>query len=369
MTKKPKIRPIAFVLPQFHPIPENDKWWGEGFTEWTNVTKASPLFKGHYQPQLPTDLGFYDLRLSEAREAQANIAKEHGIYGFCYYHYWFNGKRLLNQPIDEMLRLQKPDMPFMLCWANENWTRRWDGKDEDILIKQEYSFEDDKEHMRWLCEHVFSDERYLKVDACPVFIVYRHNLFPNIKETGKIWRKIAKEEYGFKDLYLCITESYKTKLNPTEISFDASLEFSPHDVIRNKILKKRSVRYLENLRLKKKTNYSLRDFSLAVEQAITREVPKEYKLYRSITPSWDNTARKGLNGTIAVGSSPFLYKKWLTAIIKRFTPYSTNENFIFINAMNEWAEGNHLEPCVKYGRAYLEVTKEVVEEQNKRDCN
>ena len=351
-----KIRPIAFVLPQFHPIKENDEWWGKGFTEWTNVAKAQPLFKGHYQPQLPSDLGFYDLRLEEAREAQAAIAKEHGIYGFCYYHYWFNGKRLLNYPVDDMLRLQKPDMPFMLCWANENWTRRWDGKEHEILIKQEYSFEDDANHMRWLCKNVFPDKRYIRVDDCPVFMVYRHELFPDIKRTADIWRDVAVNEFGYKDLYLCITESFNIRTTPETIHFDANVEFSPHSVMQVKIKASKKDVLFERLKLKKKRKLDICDFERGVQKCINRK-PPSYKLFRSVTPSWDNTPRKGDKGILASGSSPELYYKWLHHIKNTFEPFSKEENFVFINAMNEWAEGNHLEPCIKYGRAYLEATK------------
>jgi len=360
MPVKSTLRPIAFVLPQFHPIPENDEWWGKGFTEWTNVTKAMPLFKDHYQPQLPTDLGYYDLRLPEAREAQARLAQNYGIHGFCYYHYWFNGKRLLDYPIDEILRLQKPDMPFMLCWANENWTRRWDGQENDILIKQEYSFEDDKEHMRWLCKNVFMDKRYIRVDDCPVFTVYRQDLFPDIAQTALIWREIAQNEFGFKDLYLCVVESFNKSIDPISINFNAAIEFSPHEVIRNRIEKDKKAKLLEKYGFKEKSEYSLRDFKKGVEYCINKVLPS-YKLYRGVTPAWDNTARKNKKGTIAIGSSPVLYLKWLSYIVKSFKPYSKDENFVFINAMNEWAEGNHLEPCIKYGKAYLEATKKALE--------
>ncbi|TDU34403.1 glycosyl transferase family WbsX [Gelidibacter sediminis] len=358
---KSKLRAIAFVLPQYHPIPENDTWWGKGFTEWTNVTKAKPLFEGHYQPHLPTDLGFYDLRLPEARVEQAAIAKEHGIYGFCYYHYWFNGKRLLDQPIDGMLNQKDLDMPFMLCWANENWTRRWDGKEEDVLMGQNYSSDDDKEHMRWLCEHVFSDNRYIKVDGKPVFVTYRYNLFPDIKKTLQLWRDIAVQEYGFKDLYLCFTESFGEQVIPSQIGFDAAIEFSPHAVIKNKIKVKPKQFVLGKLiKARKSLDVDFRDFKLGVEDCMNRTVPK-YKLYRGVTPSWDNTARRNENGVVAKGSSPELYYKWLKHVVDNFKPYSSEENFVFINAMNEWAEGNHLEPCIQYGRAYLESTKKALE--------
>ena len=356
VTKKSKVRGISIVLPQFHPIPENDMWWGKGFTEWTNVTKAKSLFPGHYQPHLPTDLGFYDLRLPEAREAQANIAKEYGIYGFCYYHYWFNGKRLLNKPIDEILRLKKPDMPFMLCWANENWTRRWDGRNQDVLVKQNYSAVDDENHIRWLCKNIFSDERYITVRGCPVFAIYKFNLFPDVKQTASLWKKIAVEEFGFKGLYLCVMESENVRINPKDINFDAAIEFSPHQVIATKIFPGKLEKLLLSLNLKKPKKYRMADFSLAVENSLERELP-DYKLYRSVTPSWDNTARKK-NGIIAEGSSPEKFFYWLSNIVSTFQPYSDEENFVFINAMNEWAEGNHLEPCVKYGLAYLEATRD-----------
>ncbi|MAZ72132.1 MAG: glycosyl hydrolase [Flavobacteriaceae bacterium] len=359
MTNTKNIRSIAFVLPQFHPIPENDSWWGKGFTEWTNVTKATPLFPGHYQPHLPTDLGFYDLRLPEARIEQAKLAKEYGIHGFCYYHYWFNGKRLLNKPLDGMLKQHDLEMPFIYCWANENWTRRWDGLENEVLIRQDYGTEDDKEHIRWLCENVFSDHRYIRVDDKPVFMIYRHNLFPDITKTLDTWRTIATTEFGMKGLYLMVAESFNDRMNPLELGFDASVEFSPHAVIRNKI--KKSINngsFLSKLVYSKKVDSEIdfRDFNLGVEQAISRKLPN-YKLYRSVTPAWDNTPRKGENGIAAIGSSPNLYENWLSQVISTFTPFSKEENFIFINAMNEWAEGNHLEPCIKYGRAYLEATK------------
>ncbi|MEM7186350.1 MAG: glycoside hydrolase family 99-like domain-containing protein [Bacteroidota bacterium] len=353
------VRSIAFVLPQFHPIPENDEWWGKGFTEWTNVSKAQPLFEGHYQPHVPTDLGFYDLRLPEARNAQAELAKAHGIHGFCYYHYWFNGKRLLEYPVNEMLRLGEPDMPFMLCWANENWTRRWDGMEDDILMKQDYHPDDDEAHIRWLCEHVFSDPRYIRVDDCPVFLIYRHTLFPDIAATASLWRKIAKEEFGFKDLYLCTVESFNTQVDPKSLNFDAAVEFSPHLVIQHKIEKSKTRKFLEKYGLAKSSELSFRDFEKGVRHCMERKVP-DYKLYRCVTPSWDNTPRKGAQGAVGLGSNPSLYFEWLSHVLERFEPYSEDENFVFINALNEWAEGNHMEPCVKYGTQYFEMTQKAL---------
>ncbi|MBD0823866.1 glycoside hydrolase family 99-like domain-containing protein [Aestuariibaculum marinum] len=357
---KRKIKPIAFVLPQFHPIPENDAWWGKGFTEWTNVTKAKPLFEGHYQPHLPTDLGFYDLRLPEARQAQADLAKAYGIEGFCYYHYWFNGKRLLNQPIDGMLQQKDLEMPFMLCWANENWTRRWDGKEHDILIEQNYNLDDDKAHMRWLCENVFSDERYIKVDGKPVFLVYRYGLLPNYKVTISIWRDIVKNEFNFKGIYICAVESFSSFILPEFNVFDGIVEFGPHRVIKHKLNYKAQEKWYLKLLGVNKNKRDFRDFKKGVKESIARREDK-YKLYRCVTPSWDNTARKGQKGTVALGSSPELYCEWLSYIVKKFKPFSTDENFVFINAMNEWAEGNHLEPCIKYGTAYLEATKKALD--------
>src|SRR5258706_10474827 len=184
MTEMPA-RLLAFYLPQFHPIPENDEWWGKGFTEWTNVAKAGPLFPGHYQPHVPADLGFYDLRLPAARAAQAEMAKKYGIFGFCYWHYWFNGRRLLNQPFDEVLSSGEPDFPFCLAWANENWTRRWDGEDQEVLLGQNYAQDDDTAHIQWLIK-AFHDRRYIKINGKPLLIVYRAQLFPNAAETARI---------------------------------------------------------------------------------------------------------------------------------------------------------------------------------------
>lgn len=370
------LRPIAIHLPQFHPIPENDEWWGKGFTEWTNVTKAKPLFKGHYQPQLPTDLGFYDLRLAEARMAQIELAKEYGIYGFCYYHYWFNGKRLLHEPLDRMLANPKEDFPFMLCWANENWTRRWDGKNKEILIKQNYSIVDDRNHIRFLCDHFFKDPRYIRIEGKPVIAIYMSALFPDISETLTIWREEARK-LGF-ELYVCRFEGdrvYGKKYMAP--GFDAAIEFQPFaktlddfttQVTQPAYQRKYSLRFLQRTPyIKQKTSHFVHrhfgrlDYQVYLDFLFANyEYPKDYKRYPCVMPSWDNTARRKDKSLLFYNSTPQWYKKWLQFHFENFQPFSNNENFLFINAWNEWAEGNHLEPCIKWQRQYLEATKDVV---------
>jgi lipopolysaccharide biosynthesis protein len=226
MSNNNDVKLITFYLPQYHPVQENNEWWGKGFTEWTNVTKAQPLFSGHYQPQLPADLGFYDLRLPEVRQAQADLAKEYGIHGFCYYHYWFNGRRILERPFNEVLASGKPDFPFCLCWANENWTRTWDGLEKKILLEQNYSEEDDRQHIRSLAR-AFQDERYIRVGNKPLFLVYKASRIPNPLKTTSIWREEAKK-MGIEDLFLCKVESaHGEHGDPTKSGFDAAVEFQP----------------------------------------------------------------------------------------------------------------------------------------------
>lgn len=356
-------RVIAINLPQFHPFPENDEWWGKGFTEWTNVTKAKPRFRGHYQPHLPSDTGFYDLRLPEARQMQADMAREAGIYGFCYYHYWFNGKRLMNRPIDEILASGKPDFPFMFCWANENWARNWAGGFKDVLIAQNYSREDDINHIRWLCSTVFSDKRYIRIDNQPVFAVYRSMLFPSMNETIKVWRNIAKEEFGMK-LYLIRVECEFDKGKDMHgWDFDASMDFQPllmggFDKPYKNFLNKISSRLFPTKNVFNKI-YNYKDY---VSYRLSQPA-KDYKCYPCVSPGWDNSPRRVNKAFLAfIGSTPALFKEWLCDTLKRFEPFSKEENLVFINAWNEWAEGNHLEPDQKWGHAYLDATKEAIED-------
>lgn len=358
-----KIKPIAIYLPQFHPIPENDEWWGKGFTEWTNAAKAVPLFKGHYQPHLPADLGFYDLRLEEARLAQETLAREYGIHGFCYYHYWFNGKRILHEPLDRKLKNSKEDFPFMLCWANENWTRTWDGSDHSILLKQDYGESDDYEHIQFLCT-IFKDERYIRVDGKPFFVFYRTNLFPDIKQTTELFRNEAKR-LGIGELYLACMESYGESVDPFSMGLDAAIEFPPHSRFDYDIIMKKPS-FFSRLKGKLKRQipveyaHHIVDYRKYAENFLSQsQLP--YKCYPSITPMWDNTARKKSRGLILTDSTPENYEWWLTETLKKYKPFSETENFIFINAWNEWAEGNHLEPCRKWGRSYLEATKRALD--------
>ncbi len=347
---------LALYLPQFHPIPENNRWWGNGFTEWTNVAKATPRFVDHYQPQLPADLGFYDLRLAETRIAQAQLAQQYGIGGFCYYHYWFNGRRILERPFNEVLASGKPDFPFCLCWANENWTRRWDGQDREVLLRQEYRHSDDEEHIRSLLP-AFADSRYIKVEGKPVFLVYRSSMLPNPERTAEIWRTEAQRA-GFTDLHLGMVQSFHTeRVDPRGLGFDFGMEFAPDWQLLGPTLDVSTPQPLMD-RLLRKPKPSILDnvFSYqACRDKMLQKADPGYPWYRCATPSWDNSARRQKGATILHGATPELYQEWLEHLIR--DARVNNREFVFINAWNEWAEGNHLEPCQKFGRGFLEATQ------------
>jgi len=349
---------IAFYLPQYHPIPENDEWWGKGFTEWTNVAKARPWFRGHHQPHLPADLGFYDLRLPETREAQADLARQYGIHGFCYHHYWFHGRRLLERPFNEVLKSARPDFPFCLCWANESWSNRWDAGKGQTLVAQNYSHQDDLEHIRWLLT-AFDDRRYIRFENKPVFLVYRAWDFPSPSRTAETWREEAWKA-GIGDIFLCTVQSnfQGSRVDPTSLGFDAAVEFQPSLFRPRPLVRKvweRMLRGVHNNRILK--------YSEIVERALRAPDPS-YRWFRCVTPSWDNTARKKDNALILVGASPAKYGEWLKTMIRQSRPLANGDRVVFVNAWNEWAEGNHLEPCQRWGRSYLEATRHAVDAPN-----
>lgn len=344
---KTNVKPIAFYLPQYHQVEENSLWWGKGFTEWTNVAKAKPNFNDHYQPHVPKDLGFYDLSNVDVMREQAELAELFGLYGFCFYFYWFNGRRILEFPLNNYVD-SDIDFPFCFCWANENWTRTWDGLDKEILLQQNHNHEDDLNLIRYLIP-LFKDDRYIKVNGKPMFIVYRVDLFPDIQKTVQIWREEAKKA-GFEDIHLCAVQFYGID-DPRKWGFDAAIEFPPHKFItpENKPV------VIPNI-TNPNFNGGIVDYPKIVSQALQAK-SKEYIWYRGIIPSWDNTARRQNNPHTIINSSPALYRYWLRNVVD-FTEnsYSEENRFVFINAWNEWGEGCHLEPDLKHGNAYLEAT-------------
>ena len=356
--KSDDVKLIAVYLPQFHQIPENDKWWGEGFTEWTNVKKAIPQFKGHYQPHIPGELGYYNLTNKEVMKRQIELAKQYGIYGFCFHHYWFAGKRLLEKPVNMLIENKDLDIPFCLCWANENWTRRWDGLDNEVLIAQKHSPEDDINFIEDISKY-FNDTRYIKIDEKPVLIVYRIELFPNPEDTIVRWRKWM-EDHGYKGIYLIGAQGFACK-NPTKYGLDAAVEFPPNGM--------HKYNYISSQVSFKNPNFkgNIVDYSYYVNNKLYLKEDKEkYNLFKTIIPSWDNTHRRGNKSTIFYNSSPELYKQWLKdIIIYTKTKKNKDEQFVFINAWNEWGEGAYLEPDVKYGYSYLNSTKEAILETRK----
>ncbi len=351
------LQAICMVLPQFHPIPENDEWWGRGFTEWTNVAKARPLYQGHYQPHLPADLGFYDLRVPETRAAQAALAREYGIGGFCYYHYWFNGRRLLNRPVDEILASGQPEFPFCLCWANENWTRVWDGGSHQVLLEQKYNEQDDVDHFRFLCRF-FADERYFRVDGRPLFLVYKASQFPQAKSTVGTWRDIARAE-GIGEVFLCSVQSGAAEhVDPRIWGFDAAVEFAPDWRLLGERLRRYGLTGLSRLRprLDGDCNHLIHSYEQLMQNMLSKPDP-DYVRFPCVTPMWDNASRRKSGATILDGSTPELYEEWLTTVVQKVRNTPAMPQICFINAWNEWAEGNHLEPCQRWGRAYLDATR------------
>ncbi|MGY6215130.1 glycoside hydrolase family 99-like domain-containing protein [Methylolobus aquaticus] len=349
----PATRVIAFYLPQFHPIPENDIWWGKGFTEWTNVTRARPLFPGHYQPHLPSDLGFYDLRVPEVREAQVELARQFGVYGFCYYYYWFAGQRLLERPLNEMLTSGSPDFPFCLCWANESWTRRWDGREQHILMEQRHSNTTDVRFIRDVIP-AFRDERYIRIGGRPLLLVYRTELLPDPKRTAEVWREECRRA-GIGDIFLCRAEAF-TRCDPASVGFDAAYEFPPLQADVPELDPREFFGGSHDL---ERGNFSGKIFPYEslVEGACAQERPP-YQRFRGVMVSWDNSARRGNTAYIWQGSTPELYGRWLrNACDEAERVYSRpDERLVFVNAWNEWAEGCHLEPDQRFGRLYLEAT-------------
>lgn len=351
------MKKIAFYLPQYHCIPENDSWWGEGFTEWDNVKKSKPQFKSHYQPEVPLGENYYCLLDKEVQERQADLALQYGIDGFCYYHYWFEGKLLLERPAEQMLNDKKIKLEFCFCWANESWARTWDGQEKQILIKQNYNEDENawKKHFDYLLPF-FKDERYIRVNNKPLFILYKPQLIKNVDEFRRFWDKLA-ESHGFPGIYWAFQHDsafdYVSKMD----AFDMAIEFEPFYTVRT--MPNRGKQPLMKRIIKKLCNMpTLYNYDEVWKYIIDRE-PELPISAPGIFTSWDNTPRRGNKALIFWKATPEKFRYYLDKKKTNLNRY--NSQFIFINAWNEWAEGAHLEPDEKNGFGYLKAIKSVFE--------
>ena len=382
--QKRKARVIAFYLPQFHPIPENDKWWGKGFTEWTNVGKAKPLFKGHYQPRVPADLGYYDLRMPEVREAQADMAREAGIEGFCYWHYWFgNDKMLLERPFKEVLESGNPDFPFCLGWANHSWTNKtWEvgtkKVKEDFLMQMYYSVEDYIKHFDYVLP-AFKDKRYICVDGKPLFLIFRPLDIPSVKEFIDLWQQKAKDN-GLKGIHFVgISPSIDVDNQKTidvlrrkvksqgdvlyQKLFDSGFDaVNSRGVFRAELLARSLFNIVKRYVLRVLFNH----FVLAkmpqreINKFLYDEYDKLENVYPTLLPNWDRSARSGKKARIYVDSTPEVFKEQLITALDLLKDKNFEHKILFLQSWNEWAEGNYVEPDLKYGRGFLDVIKDCI---------
>ena len=345
------VKVLAFYLPQYHPIPENDAWWGKGFTEWTNVSKATPNFIGHYQPHLPGELGFYDLRLPEVIQRQVALARQFGLHGFCFYYYWFDGKRLLDLPLELYLKIPGNNFPFCLCWANENWTRTWDGLDQKVLIAQKHSPEGDFAFIKDIDPYL-RDPRYIRINGRLVLMVYRPQILPDPASTVSRWRAYCHES-GLGDPYLIAIQSGEIS-DPRSLGFDAAAEFPPHGIP--------TVPYINQQ--VKITNSDFKGMVFDYEQIAEQlgsKTPTDYRLFKTVITGWDNTPRRQNQAFIFHNATPKIYQEWLASAIQFTLKHNPDaEQLVWINAWNEWAEGTHLEPDRKYGYAFLDATARVL---------
>ncbi len=353
-----KARAIALYLPQFHPIPENDLWWGKGFTEWTNTAKARPLFRGHYQPHVPADLGFYDLRVAESRQQQADMARSYGVEGFCYYHYWFAGRRILNRPFDEVLASRSPDFPFCLCWANETWSGVWHGAPNTTLIEQTYPGPaDHRAHFDSLLP-AFLDDRYIRVDNRPVFIVYKPLKLPDLEATLALWRQMAAEA-GLPGLHIVGYATFPHE-DPVAAGYDATMR-GPDFKLRPWARGWRNpmARVVQSVNARRGLPQS---YSFAEMAQRSMAQPEATLMYPCIVHAWDNTPRSGKNGVAYTNPDPSIYRTLLRAGLDAVAGQPEQNRILFLKSWNEWAEGNHLEPDLRYGFAYLDVLRSVLQD-------
>ncbi len=371
----PVARVIAFYLPQFHPIRENDAWWGPGFTEWTNVAKARPLFRGHLQPKLPADLGFYDLRVPETRQAQADLARDCGIEGFCYWHYWFgNGRRILERPFQEVLESGQPDFPFCLAWANQSWTGIWHGNPRSVLVEQTYPGRDDEAaHFRWALA-AFRDPRYMRVDGKPIFVIFAPHDLPQPAGFIAHWRELAQQA-GLPGLYfVAITNRYRSGIERYGTAllapFDAVTPLVPQEYLEDlpKSFVARAMRRLRarnfgrrfaaatNQRLAHPARYS---FASVVEHALN-DLPADGRHLPCVLPGWDNTPRSNTRGVVFEGGTPELFAQYLRKAVAKVDTHPAQQKIVFLKAWNEWAEGNYIEPDAMSGHAFLDAVRAVL---------
>ncbi len=340
--------------------------WGKGFTEWTNVKKAKPLFWGHYQPHIPhNSIGYYDLGDPEVMIKQAELARSYGIHGFAFYHYWFNGKRLLNLPIDNMIKTNKPDFPFFLIWANESWSRSWIGEEKEIIVKQTYSEPDNIRHANWLME-VFNDPRYIKINNRPVFVIYKPTYIPNVEKCIATLKTECLKN-NLNEPYLIASNSHTGDTDLRELGFDAILNFEPQLGVLPYILEYTKTLFnLNNISFTIMYNkIKVYDYSKAKETMGNRDLP--YPHFPCSFVNWDNSPRRGKDGILIKNGTPELFSKFLLSSIEKFKKmeFSKEENLVLINSWNEWAEGNYLEPDMKNGFKYLEALKSVVDQVNR----
>jgi lipopolysaccharide biosynthesis protein len=346
------VRLIAYYLPQFHPIPENDQWWGKGFTEWTNVTKALPRFVGHIQPRLPGELGFYDLRLTETVRQQAALARRHGISGFCFHYYWFAGRRLLEKPLQLLLSQPDIDLPFCVNWANESWTRRWDSSEQHVLMGQRHSAEDDIAFAAAL-EPALRDHRYIRIDGRPLLMIYRPGLLPDAAATVTRWRQYFISR-GIGNPFMVMPQAFGND-DPGVYGMDAAAGFPPHKFGWDLPSIAADLHLLDRHFRGTVVSYA------SMARAAMTPRSEQYRVFPGVCPGWDNEARRPASGLTFSGSSPRLYGVWLEhAGRMALQAPNYDERIVFINAWNEWAEGAHLEPDLYYGYAYLRETARVL---------
>lgn len=368
-----KARVLAFYLPQYYPIPENDQWWGKGFTEWLNVAKAKPLFRGHYQPKIPTELGFYDLRIPEVREEQAKLAKEAGIEGFCYWHYWLgHGKRLLERPFDEVLETGKPDYPFCLAWANHSWRNStWDreycsSKDNETIVEQLYPGEEDYVNHFYSVLPAFKDKRYVCVDGKPLFIIF-HPEVDEIKDFIKIWRNLAIEN-GLKGIHfvaIALIGSLRERMNARDkieklmaMGFDAVNTWAyNYAETKCNIIKKvlfGGISKVFNIHLLSKYNQS------DINRHLYTEEDKRENVYPLLLPNWDCSPRRGKMCSIYTNSTPDVFSSQIKQVLDIIKDKDDEHKIVFLKSWNEWGEGNYVEPDIKYGRGYIDVLSDLL---------